>query len=60
MSRDVFVIHSSEADTPWFLEDGWYVMTAYPDEDLTIENYASGPWHSHDEAIDAMREWMLS
>jgi Mn-dependent DtxR family transcriptional regulator len=58
MSRDVFVIHSSEVDDTALLAEGFYVASAYPDETVTAE-MCKGPHATHDAALDAMRESMF-
>jgi hypothetical protein len=58
MSRDVFVIHSSEVDDATPLPEGWYVASAYEDETVTAA-MCKGPHATKDDAISAMRAAMF-
>lgn len=52
MSADIVVFHSSEADDPALLVEGWYVGTIEGDV-LTTED-ARGPYETKQDAARAM------
>jgi hypothetical protein len=53
MSRDVFIIHSTQCDDREQIKPGYYVAEAYPEESVTKQMFTSGPYATMNEAYEA-------